>query len=69
MAAEWITTQEAAELSGYHPEYIRRLVRQGKIQAELKGPMFWISKASFLKFLHEAQKSSQHDKRHGPKRR
>jgi hypothetical protein len=27
---DWITTQEAVELSGFHPEYIRRLVRQGK---------------------------------------
>jgi excisionase family DNA binding protein len=29
--SDWITTQEAAELSGFHPEYVRRLARQGKI--------------------------------------
>ena len=23
---DWITTQEAAELSGYHPEHLRRSV-------------------------------------------
>jgi excisionase family DNA binding protein len=34
---DWITTQEAANLSGFHPEYVRRLARQGKIGAEKKG--------------------------------
>jgi hypothetical protein len=33
----WITTQYAAELSGFRPEYVRRLARQGKIGAEKKG--------------------------------
>jgi len=27
---EWITTAEAAELTGYHVKYVRRLVREGK---------------------------------------
>jgi excisionase family DNA binding protein len=35
--SHWITTQEAADLSGFHPEYLRRLARQGKISAEKKG--------------------------------
>ena len=39
---EWITTEEAAELSGYHPEYVRRLARRGKIGAEKKGRDWWI---------------------------
>lgn len=34
----------AAELSGYHPEYIRRLPRQGKIGAEKKGRDWWIDR-------------------------
>jgi excisionase family DNA binding protein len=66
---DWITTQEAAGLSGYHPEHIRRLIRQGKIAAEQKGPMFWISKSSFTKYLRDAEKSAVLDKRHGPKRK
>ena len=32
----WITTTEAAELSGYHPVYLRRLIRGGVIAAEKK---------------------------------
>jgi hypothetical protein len=30
---EWITTNEAAQISGYHVEYIRRLVRESQITA------------------------------------
>ena len=31
---KWLTVNEAAELSGYHPEHIRRLIREGKIEAK-----------------------------------
>ena len=41
---DWITTQEAAELSGYHPEYVRRLAQQGKIGAARKGRDWWIDR-------------------------
>ena len=30
---EWLTVNDAAKLSGYHPESIRELIRQGKIIA------------------------------------
>ena len=39
---DWITTREAAEISGYHVNYIRRLIRRGKIAAEKKGSMWWV---------------------------
>ena len=28
---EWITVQDAAKLSGYHAEYVRLLIREGKL--------------------------------------
>jgi excisionase family DNA binding protein len=34
---EWITTAEAAELTGYHVKYLRRLVREGKIAGAKRG--------------------------------
>lgn len=34
---EWITTAEAAELTGYNLEYIRQMIRSGVIVAEKKG--------------------------------
>lgn len=33
---EWITTAEAAELTGYNLEYIRQMIRRGIIKAEKK---------------------------------
>ncbi|GIV77452.1 MAG: hypothetical protein KatS3mg050_1846 [Litorilinea sp.] len=34
---DWISVQEAAELSGYKPAYLRQLIREGKLCAERKG--------------------------------
>ena len=39
MATDWITTAEAAQLSGYNEQHIRRLARANKIVAEKKGVM------------------------------
>ncbi|HEY62934.1 MAG TPA: helix-turn-helix domain-containing protein [Caldilineae bacterium] len=53
---EWISVQEAAEISGYHIEYVRRLIRRGKLQAERKGPMYWIDRASLEAYLEEVER-------------
>ncbi len=65
MATDWITTTQAAELSGYHPERIRELVREGQIEAQKFGTLWQISRASLLTYLKAAEKSG--DKRRGPK--
>ena len=62
---EWLTVQEAATLTGYHAEYLRLLIREGKIVARKFGPVWAIEKASLLSYLKAAEKSS--DRRHGPK--
>jgi excisionase family DNA binding protein len=61
----WITTQEAAELSGFHPEYVRWLARQGKIGAEKKGRDWWIGRAASQAYLQtiEALGSQEFDPR------
>jgi excisionase family DNA binding protein len=66
---DWISVQEAAELSGYHPEQIRRLIRQGRIKAERKGAMFWIDHEALRAFLQTAEKARASDKRYGPRPR
>lgn len=68
MHTDWVSTEEAAELTGYHPEYIRRLIRQGKIKVSRKGIMFWIDRESLLEYVRKSQAASKKDRRHGPKR-
>jgi len=53
MTEEWLTTAEAAELSGYHPERIRELVRAGKIYGRKFGTVWQIAEPSLLVFLEE----------------
>ena len=65
MPIEWITTAEAAELSGYHPEHLRELMREGKIEARKFGIVWQVSKQSLLNYLKVAEQSR--DARHGPK--
>jgi excisionase family DNA binding protein len=62
---EWLTVQEAAQLTGYHAEYLRTLIREGKITAHKFGPVWAIDKSGLLTYLKIAEKSA--DRRHGPK--
>jgi excisionase family DNA binding protein len=67
MAEDWITTQQAAELSGYHPTYLRDLIRAGIIKARKFGPTWQIDRAAFLAYVSKAEKSE--DKRRGAKKK
>jgi excisionase family DNA binding protein len=62
---QWMTTEEAADYSGYDVEHVRRLIRQGKVDAVKKGRNWWISANSFTNYV-EAMQSSE-DRRAGPK--
>jgi len=46
MSDDWITTPEAAALSGYYPDYLRLVIRTGKIKAQKFGIVWQISRAS-----------------------
>ena len=48
---EWITTEEAAVLSGYDVQYIRELARAGKIGAAKKGRDWWIDRDKLKEYL------------------
>jgi len=62
---DWLTTQEAAELSGYHPTYLRLLIRHGYIPARKFGPLWQVNRGGLEAYLKAAEKSG--DKRRGPK--
>lgn len=53
--AEWITTNEAAEISGYHPDYVRKLVQAGKIKAQKFGETWMVSRQSLLAYLRQVE--------------
>ncbi len=66
MADHWLTVTQAAEVSGYHPYYLRELIKAGRIKAQKFGPVWQVSKESLLSYIKAAQESE--DKRRGPKR-
>jgi excisionase family DNA binding protein len=63
---EFITTTEASQLSGYNIEYIRQLIRAGKIKAEKRGRDWWVDRENFLSYLQQSERST--DKRFGPQK-
>jgi excisionase family DNA binding protein len=52
---EWLTVNEAAKLSGYDPEHIRRLVREGKIKARKFSIVWMVDRESLLAYTTKAQ--------------
>ena len=56
---EWITVQEAAEISGYHPEHIRRLIREGKVDARKFSIVWQVDKTSLLTYVEMHKKDAE----------
>lgn len=63
---DWISVEEAAQLSQYNTQHIRYLIREKKIVAQKKGIMWWVDQKSLLAYIKVAAQST--DKRWGPKR-
>ncbi len=61
---EWITTKEAAELTGYTPKHVRRLVEAGKVDGQRFGNVWQVSKSSLIVYLRKANKLGE---KRGPK--
>lgn len=62
---EWLSVADAARLSGYHPEYIRRLIRDGVIEARKFSIVWQVRRKSLEDYVESAK--SQSDKRFTPK--
>jgi excisionase family DNA binding protein len=60
---DWITTAEAAEISGYHPVYLLELFRTKKIKARKFGPVWQVSTSDLKAYIKAARGSK--DKRRG----
>jgi excisionase family DNA binding protein len=60
---EWLTTQEAAELTGYDVKYLRQLVSEGKIKGIKRSRSVFIEQDSVMAYA-EAMKAlgpAKHD--------
>jgi helix-turn-helix protein len=60
---EWLNVNEAAKLSGYHPEHIRRLVRQGAITAKKFSIVWMVSRNALLAYMKSQEKVSPKDQK------
>jgi excisionase family DNA binding protein len=61
----WLTVQEAASLTGYDPEHIRRLMRAGRIKARKFSIVWQVSRESLVDYIAQAQSTG---KKRGPKK-
>ncbi len=64
MADDWITTREAAKLSGYHQEHIRRLIRAREVKGRKFLIVWQVSRTSFMAYLKKQQRRGE---KRGPK--
>lgn len=61
---KWIATTEAAHISSYHPDYVRKLLQTGKVNGRKFGPTWQVDRQSLLAYLEQV--NAQGDRR-GPK--
>lgn len=50
---EYISVEEAAEITEYSQQYIRRLLRRNRIKAVKKGYMWWVDLDSIKAYKRE----------------
>jgi excisionase family DNA binding protein len=53
---DWITTAEAAKISGYHVEYIRKILQTRKVKGQKWGREWQVSRSSLLAHVRKAEK-------------
>ena len=64
MAEDWLKVEEAAEIAGYHPNYVRKLLRDGKVNGRKWGQTWQVSRQSLLGYLEDVEALG---KKRGPK--
>jgi excisionase family DNA binding protein len=66
MAETWISITEAAQISGYHPEHLRKLIRANKVTARKFGPLWQVNRVDLLTYIRKAKKFGE---KRGPKKK
>lgn len=52
-AMEYVSVEEASEITGYSIQYLRRLLRLGRIEATKKASVWWINLDSLKAYKQE----------------
>ncbi len=66
MAQDWITTEEAVTLSGYHIVTLYKLLLAGKVKGQKWGRSWQVSRSSLLAYVRKVEKIGA---KRGPKTR
>ena len=61
---EWLTSYDAAHLSGYNPDYIRQLIRSRKVLGRKWGQTWQVNRKSLQQYMTKSEKRGE---RRGPK--
>lgn len=61
---QWITVNEAVKLSGYHPDTLRELIRDGKIAGKKVSIVWLVDRDSLMAYLAKIEARGQ---KRGPK--
>jgi hypothetical protein len=56
---DWITTDDAVQLSGYNANYLRILIRTGKVKGEKWARSWQVSESSLRAYLKETATHGQ----------
>ena len=56
---DWLTTYEAANLSGYNPDYIRQLIRANKLKGRKWGLAWQVNRQSLEIYLKDTEKMGE----------
>jgi excisionase family DNA binding protein len=65
LTEKFITVQAAAEMTGYNPQYLRRILRTEKLESIKIGQVWLIKLDSLEQYLQQSNQTV--DKRFGPK--
>ncbi len=58
---DYLTVEEAAEMLGYHVQYVRKMARTGKLRADKKSRVWLIHRKSVEDYLRETAGKVKHD--------
>lgn len=63
--ADYLTVEETAQALGYHPEYVRRMVRKCKLRADRKSGVWLIYREAVEEYRAAVAGKSKNDPTRG----